>query len=101
MMMAPDSTPHRPQLESTSLDALASALTTYLATGDDGAALQSALRAIAEEARRKAMHAEDLLIALKDVWFGLAPVRSVAESEEQSRMLQRVVTLCIREYYSV
>ena len=46
------------------------------------------------------MRAEELLVLLKDVWFGLPAIRRMKEGEAQSRLLQRVVTLCIREYYT-
>jgi hypothetical protein len=42
---------------------------------------------------------EHLLITLKQIWSSLPEVRSVGDVEEQTRMLQRVVTMCIREYY--
>jgi|SRR5881394_1733754 len=99
MMMARDHTPQRPQLDARSIENLASALAQYLADGDVGP-LQTALHSVAEEARAKQMHAEHLLVALKDVWFALPSVSSVPDGEAQNRVLQRVVTLCIREYYS-
>jgi hypothetical protein len=98
MMMAQDKTPDRPQLSAASIDALRRALGSYLATGT-AESVQPTLQAIAKEAREKKMHAEDLLIALKDVWYGLPPVIRAPGSEEQNKLLQRVVSLCIREYY--
>lgn len=100
MMMAPDSTPDRPRLSTAATDALESALQKFLADGGDVASLQVALRDIAVEAREKKMRAEELLIVLKDVWFALPQIRRMTEGESQNRLLQRVVTLCIREYYS-
>ena len=43
---------------------------------------------------------EQLLVVLKDIWSGLPEVRSMTNSREQIRLLQRVVTMCIKEYYS-
>ena len=63
--------------------------------------LQEALHRVAAEARSKHMLAERLLIALKDVWYSLPAIRQSPVGETQNRMLQRIVTLCIREYYSV
>jgi hypothetical protein len=40
-----------------------------------------------------------LLITLKETWNALPEVRSMNDSREQVRLLQRVVTMCIREYY--
>ncbi|HJQ19850.1 MAG TPA: hypothetical protein VJ867_05825 [Gemmatimonadaceae bacterium] len=100
MMMARDSSPQRPQLDAASLNALSAALLRYLDDGEDGAPLQTALRAVATEARSKQIHAEQLLLILKEAWYALPAMRQ-REGDEQNRMLQRVVTLCIRQYYSV
>lgn len=101
MMMAHDSTPNRPELSAASVDALRSALQEYLERSSETPALRSALRGIAAEAREKKIYAEQLLIALKDVWFALPQVARAPGGEDQNRMMQRVVTLCIREYYSI
>jgi hypothetical protein len=99
MMMAPDSTPGRPALSAESVDALRSALEEYLANGNEVASLQPTLRRIAVEARERKIHAEQLLVLLKDVWFALPQIERVG-TEPQRLLLQRVITLCIREYYS-
>ena len=44
---------------------------------------------------------EQLLIVLKDIWSGLPEVRSMSDARAQTSLLQRVVTMCIKEYYSV
>lgn len=98
-MMAPDSTPKSPQLSAASVAALRTALLAYLENRETPA-LERSLNTIATEARTSHMHAEQLLIALKDVWFGLPHMQDTAEDEEQARLLQRVVTLCIRAYYA-
>jgi predicted ATPase len=100
MMMAHDKTPGHPELSAASVDALEKALRAYLVDDSGVSALQPALRHIAVEAREKKIHAEHLLIALKDVWFGLPEMKGIADAERQSKVLQRVVTLCIREYYT-
>lgn len=100
MMMAHDSTPHRPGLSSASLEALRSALERYLDQPDDSTDLQKALRRLAVEAKEKQIHAEQLLVTIKDVWYGLPQVAGAAVNDEKSRLMQRVVTLCIREYYA-
>lgn len=56
---------------------------------------------MATEAREKAILPEHLLIVLKDVWRTLPEVRTVPETAEQVRLLQRVVTISITEYYSI
>lgn len=99
MMMAPDRTPEVPKLNAASLAALASALE-HFAVRADASALQLALQGIAIEAREKHMRAEHLLVVLKDIWYSVPQIAQAPQGELQNRMLQRVVTLCIREYYS-
>jgi hypothetical protein len=52
------------------------------------------------EARDKRLHAEQLLVQLKETWSTLPEVRAMTDAAEQVRALQRVVTMCIKEYYS-
>lgn len=99
-MMAPDSSAGRAQLSAETVSTLTSALQRYAENEADIAALQPALRAVASEARERKVQAEQLLVLLKDVWFSLPSVRSSGNVDGQQQMLQRVVTLCIREYYS-
>lgn len=99
MMMAHDSSAELPRLSAESVSELTAALQQYAASDVDIAAVQPALRKVAAEARRKQVQAEQLLVLLKDVWFGLPAVRD-ADAEAQHRLLQRIVTLSIREYYS-
>jgi membrane-bound lytic murein transglycosylase B len=100
MMMAHDSTPNRPELSAASVEALRAALEEYLDRSAEIASLQPVLQRIAAEAREKKIHAEQLLVKLKDVWYGLAAIRDSHEAGQQNRQLQRIVSLCIREYYS-
>jgi hypothetical protein len=99
-MMAHDSSAGRPQLSAESVSELTAALERYARNEADITAIQPALRRVAEEARRKQVHAEQLLVLLKDVWFGLPVVKSSGDSDAQQLQLQRLVTLSIREYYS-
>ena len=100
MMMAHDSSAGRPQLSAASVSELAAALERYAANEADIAAIRPALRKVADEARSGKVQAEQLLVLLKELWFGLPGVRDGLQTEEQHRMLQRLVTLSIREYYS-
>ena len=98
-MMATDSTPKGPDLSAGSLEALQAALVRFLENRNADADLQTILARVATEAREKRIHAEQLLVLLKDVWFGLPQVRQLRDGDPQHTALQRVVTLCIREYY--
>jgi hypothetical protein len=100
MMMAhdPGQTP-RSRLDDESIDAVRVALRAYLNDSEDPRLLSPALVALATQARERAILPEQLLVVLKDVWGGLPEVRSMTDSREQIRLLQQVVTLCIKEYY--
>jgi hypothetical protein len=102
MMMAHDSS-HTPpsRLDDETVAAVRAALRTYLSRSPDPAALQHALVQMSSEARDRSILPEQLLIVLKDVWGTLPEVRAMTDSAEQVRLLQRVVTMCIKEYYSV
>lgn len=99
-MMVHESTPDRPGLSAESLQALEAAMFTYAATGTAPSSLEPALARIAAEARAKQLRAEQLLIALKDVWYALPSIGRAGTVDEQNAILQRVVTLCVRAYYS-
>jgi hypothetical protein len=99
-MMAHDATPDPPHLSEASITMLRSAMQAYVADRDLPA-LETALHQVSVEAREKKVLAEQLLVVLKDLWFSLPEIRATGDSEEQTRLLQRVVTLCIRAYYSV
>ena len=100
MMMAHDSSPTPPGgLAEDTIETVRGALAHYLRTPGSPTDLRAALNRMADEARSKSILPEHLLITLKQVWSSLPEVRSVGDADEQTRMLQRVVTMCIREYY--
>ena len=76
------------------------ALRNFAESPDDGEALRGALRLVAAEARDKSIFPEQLLTTLKDMWHDLPSVRS-ASGPDHARLLQQVVTICIKEYYSL
>ena len=98
--MAPDSPNTRQQLSTQAIARLEAALERYLQSSSDVSELQAAIRALSAEARARNIHAEQILVLLKDLWFGLPQIRSAAPGDTQPEMLQRAVTLCIREYYA-
>ena len=101
MMMAHDAGQNPPsRLDGDTVDRLRSALRAYLASPDEPAGLRSALARMATDARARTVLPEQLLVVLKDVWGSLPEVRAMTDSSEQVRLLQRVVTMCIKEYYS-
>jgi len=101
MMMAFDSSPTPPsRLDDATVAAVREALRDYLRDGSDPGALQVTLKTMSTEARAKDLRAEQLLVVLKEVWGSLPEVRSMTDTTAQIRTLQRVVTMCIKEYYS-
>ena len=101
MMMAHDSG-HTPpsRLDDASVELLRAALRDYLQDSKDPNKLQPSLLHIASEARARALPPEQLLVVLKEVWNGMPEVRAMTNTREQINLLQRVVTMCIKEYYS-
>lgn len=101
MMMAHDSSP--PPSAGLAEETVARArlaLTHYLDDAEAGGReLRDALDLMAKEAREKSMLPEQLLVVLKDIWYALPAVRAIEDSAAQIRLLQRVVTMCIKEYY--
>ena len=101
MMMAFDSSqPQSSRLDEATVNAVRDALRSYLADSSDPTALQQALARLSTVAHAKQLHAEQLLVQLKDIWSSLPEVREMTDTTEQIRLLQRVVTMCIKEYYS-
>jgi hypothetical protein len=101
MMMAQDPTPGSSgELSGETVDALRAALVRYMRKPEPSPDLHESLIALAREARRKNIHAEQLLITLKELWNVLPEVKSARNPREQNTMLQQLVTLCIQEYYA-
>ena len=100
MMMAHDSSPGPGSLSPETIEAVRAALIAYVDAPSSGERLGRALRTMAAEAHEQAMLPEQLLVVLKDIWYTLPAVRSIKEPTEQVRLLQRAVTMCIREYYA-
>lgn len=100
MMMAHDSLSEEPVLEARTLAALDAVLRRYLAANGSIDEVEPALREVAAEARQKQMRAEHLLLVLKDVWYSLPNVSQMQDRAAQDAALQRIVSCCIRAYYS-
>ena len=100
MMMAKDPDPERTPLTGATIDATRLALAQYATGKSSGDCLGPVLRRLAAEARGGSMYPEHLLITLKDIWYSLPPVLTLEEPADQTRLLQRVVTMCIEAYYT-
>jgi hypothetical protein len=100
MMMAHDPSASSSRLDDDSLNSVRLALRGYLQDSRDPSALQASLLLVATEARARNILPEQLLVILKETWSSLPEVRAMSDAGEQVRLLQRVVTMCIREYYN-
>ena len=100
MMMAHDPTPGPVALEAQTVNAVRDALARYVEAPEQPTPLREALHRMAAEAHHKTMLPEQLLVVLKDMWYSLPSVQALTEQNDQVRLLQRVVTMCIREYYA-
>lgn len=90
--------PPRARLTSATLARVREALVDYEGAPENGEpGLQEALAALSAEARENGVPPEDVLIALKQVWNDLPDAHRTPA--ERTRALQRVVTMCIKEYY--
>ena len=99
MMMAHDSSPGPVALEAQTVKALRDALAQYVVAPSEPSVLRDALQRMAVEAHDKTMLPEQLLVVLKDLWYSLPSVQAITDPHDQVRLLQRVVTICITEYY--
>ena len=99
-MMAQDSSlPPRGRLSPETLQQIELALAGFARDGTDEHTMGEALDRMAREARQLAIPPEEVLVELKQIWTTLPMAGSRAASVEQSRLLQRVVTMCIKSYY--
>lgn len=79
--------------------ALVDALERYVAQGDD-AALRPALQRVTREARERRMPPEQLMIAFKALWERMPSVRATSDPRLRARLLERLITASIREYFA-
>ncbi len=79
--------------------AFQAALRAYSLPPHDFEPLRASVHALAAEARTRSLPAEQVLVTLKDVWYTLPSVAAMRDATEQTRLLQQVVTLCIKAYY--
>jgi hypothetical protein len=97
-MMASERTPS-PPLDPATVSELRAALSRSVETGDHSEQLKGLLARAATEARQKGIQAEQLLLALKDIWYSLPHLAANPADERQMRLLQQLIARCIQEYY--
>lgn len=100
MMMAHDSSvPPRGRFSDAALERVQHALAGYIRRGEVDGELREALRALAAEARAGEIAPEQVLITLKQAWHELPSGAHPRNGVDDARLLQRIVTVCIKEYY--
>lgn len=69
---------------------------------DKGAdlAIHAAILAITQDARAENVKVERIIIALKHLWASVAPLADAHDTQERTRMLENMVSLAIRTYYT-
>jgi hypothetical protein len=99
-MMASDRTPQGGALDPALVAELRTALSRSTKSGSHGDELRDLLARAAADARQKGMHAEQMLVALKDIWYSMPDLATHQGSETQTKLLQQLVARCIQEYYA-
>jgi hypothetical protein len=99
-MMAFDRTPSGSTLDPAMVAELRAVLSRSVQIGDHGDELKGLLARAAADARAKGIHAEQLMLALKDVWYSLPQLSAHPVSDVQTRLLQQLIARCIQEYYA-
>src|SRR6476620_47833 len=88
MMMASDSShPPPSRLDDATVAAVRDALRLYLTDSANPTSLRRALVRMSAEARDKDVHAEQLLVLLKEAWHSLPEVRAMTDTTDQVRLL--------------
>jgi hypothetical protein len=64
------------------------------------ARLRHAIRLLCDEARRRGVRAEQLVVVIKQAWASLPESRWRAGDDRGTEFLHRVVSICIEEYYA-
>jgi hypothetical protein len=99
-MMAFDRSSGAPALDPTTVSELRALLARSAQSGDHGDDLKGLLARAAAEARKKGILAEQLLVALKDIWYSLPHLSTQPGNDVQTRLLQQLIARCIQEYYA-
>lgn len=89
-----------PGLDPATLAELRTALSRSLASGSHGDELRDLLRRLALQARERGLQAEQLLLALKEVWYTLPEMSGRPGTDLQTQLLQQLIARCIQEYYA-
>lgn len=90
---------HSP-LSAAGVTALRSALQACHRDGALDDHLVRAMKLLCVDAHRGGVEAEKLVIAVKEAWASLPEIQNVSHEPDRDALRDRVITLCIREYYA-
>lgn len=62
--------------------------------------VRDALRVVCDDARRRDLRAEQVIVALKETWAVMPEVGALPPGSVRTELLAYFVTLCIDEYYA-
>ena len=102
-MMAYDSrsTPEPRPLGDETIAALREAVLLVWTQPEHGeSSLQTAIAQMVDEARRRALRAEEVIVAFKDLLTHLPALNAPERRLEAVRFRERLITLCIKAYYA-
>jgi len=99
-MMAFERRPDGSVLDAELVSELRTVLARSVADGNHPEELKPLLVAAASDARHKGLQAEQLLLALKDIWYSLPQIATHPSNDEQTRLLQQLIARCIQGYYA-
>lgn len=99
-MMAFDRTPSAPNLDPATIEGLRAVLARSASRGIHSDDLHLLLANAATESREKGLQAEQLLLVLKELWYSLPEVIGAPSADVENRLLQELISRCIREYYA-
>ena len=81
--------------------AIAAQLATASSTsGADLPDLAPAIRLLCDDARRRGLRAEDVVILVKRAWAAVPGPDSGSEGSRRGELMERAITFCIKSYYS-
>jgi hypothetical protein len=87
-------------LSESTIGALRHAIQIYVDQDSPDGAFRTAVRMMCEDVHRESLPAEQLIIAFKGVWQALPEVQRIPRGGEREHLLERIVTMCVEEYYS-
>ena len=62
--------------------------------------LRRAMRLLCDDARRRGLRAEQVIVLVKEAWASLPEVHALPRGQQRSEALSRIVSLCIDEFYA-